>query len=76
MKGVNKKALLSGLKQMEPQDKQELKQILQCILSPYEEATSTFLTIPGFGNSLFYAYDGKIVVESGNKKWTIDISDF
>lgn len=76
MKGVNKKALFNGLKQMKSQEKQELKQILQNILSPDGDATSTFLTVPDFGSSLFYAFEGKIIVESGNKKWTISLNDF
>jgi|GEM_PF-1986514 len=76
MKGINKKALIIGLKQMNPQEKQELKQILQEILSPEMEATSIFTTIPNFGNAYFSAYDNKIVVTSGTGKWTINLNDF
>lgn len=76
MKGINKKALINGLKQMNSQEKQELKQILQEILSPEAEATSVFITVPNFGNSSFYALAGKIVVQSGTGKWTINLNDF
>lgn len=76
MKGINKKTLINGLKQMDSQEKQELKRILQEILSTEMEATSAFTTVPNFGNSTFIAQDGKIVVTSGTGKWTIDLNDF
>jgi len=76
MGGINKKTLISALKVMNIEDKIELKQILQEILSPEMDATSVYTTIPNFGNAHFSVLNDKIVVVSGTKKWTINLSDF